>query len=106
MAAGQQFRHSERLDQVVIGTELEQADLLGLFGLYRQHDDRYLRRRPQALDELGPSASGKTRSTITRSENCRVACFITSRGASASSTTNPSSSNPARRNRGSAPPRR
>ena len=52
--ARQQLGHAERLDHIVVGTELEQAHLLLLARPHRQHDDRHRRPRAQALHDVGP----------------------------------------------------
>ncbi len=51
--AGQQFRHAEWLDDIVVGAQFEQLHLVGLARAHRQHDDRHVRPGADALHDFG-----------------------------------------------------
>ena len=47
---------AERLDDVVVGAELEADDAVGLLPARREDDDRHARRRPQLAADVEPGA--------------------------------------------------
>ena len=52
--SGQELLHRERLRQVVVGSGVERADLVGLLLTHREHDDRNRRERAHTPDDLFP----------------------------------------------------
>ncbi len=51
---GHQFRHPERLGQVIIGAGVQRTDLFSFLGTHRQYDHRHLRPLTQPPDHLLP----------------------------------------------------
>ncbi len=53
LAPRQQLRNAERLDHVIVGAELEQANLFLLVRMDRQHDNRNIGPRAHPLEHFG-----------------------------------------------------
>ena len=52
-ARARQLRHAERLDDIIVGAELEKPHLLGFIGAHRKHDQRHRGPGPQPFEHVG-----------------------------------------------------